>query len=74
MFSAASCHSGGGNTFYGIDEIKQIIIKNKTLNELLKIKKKELEDLDKQLDVYKAKMESLLMSQAELIKEINKDD
>ncbi len=37
-------------------------------------KKKELENLQKQFDVYKAKMESLLISQLELIKEINKDD
>ena len=37
-------------------------------------KKKALEDLQKQFDIYKAKMESLLISQLELIKEINKDD
>lgn len=37
-------------------------------------KKKELEDLEKQFDVYKAKMESLLISQLELLKEINKTD
>lgn len=37
-------------------------------------KKKELEDIQKQFDVYKAKMESLLISQLELIKEINKED
>ena len=37
------------------------------------MKKKELEDLQKQFDVYKAKMESLLISQLELIKDINKD-
>lgn len=37
------------------------------------IKKKELEDLQKQFDVYKAKMESLLISQLELLKETNKD-
>lgn len=35
-------------------------------------KKKELDDIQKQFDVYKAKMESLLISQLELIKEINK--
>ena len=35
-------------------------------------KKREMEDLEKQLDVYKAKMESLLISQLELIKDINK--
>ena len=37
-------------------------------------KKKELEDIKKQFDIYKAKMESLLISQLELIKDINKDD
>ena len=37
-------------------------------------KKKELENVQKQFDVYKAKMESLLISQLELLKEINKDD
>ena len=36
-------------------------------------KKKELEDVKKQFDVYKAKMESLLISQLELLKEINAD-
>lgn len=38
------------------------------------MKKKELEDVQKQFDIYKAKMESLLISQLELIKEINKND
>ena len=37
-------------------------------------KRKELEDINKQFDVYKAKMESLLISQLELLKEVNKDD
>ena len=37
-------------------------------------KKKELEDVKKQFDIYKAKMESLLISQLELLKDINKDD
>ena len=37
------------------------------------LKKKELEDAQKQFDIYKAKMESLLISQLELLKEINKD-
>lgn len=41
-------------------------------NEIL-LKKKELEDLQKQFDIYKAKMESLLISQLELIKEVNKE-
>ena len=37
------------------------------------MKKKELEDLQKQFDVYKAKMESLLISQLELLKDSNKE-
>ena len=37
------------------------------------IKQKELADLQKQFDVYKAKMESLLISQLELIKDMKKD-
>ena len=36
-------------------------------------KKQALEDMQKKFDIYKAKMESLLISQLELIKEINKD-
>ena len=36
-------------------------------------KQKELEELQKQFDVYNAKMESLLISQLELLKEVNKD-
>ena len=36
-------------------------------------KKREMEDLEKQLDVYKTKMESLLISQLELLKDVNKD-
>jgi len=39
----------------------------------IKSKKKELDELKKQFDVYKAKMESLLISQLELIKDINED-
>lgn len=42
-------------------------------NEII-AKKKELEDVKKQFDIYKAKMESLLISQLELLKDINKDD
>ena len=42
------------------------------LEQQLIIKKKEYEDLQKQFDVCKAKMESLLISQLELIKDINK--
>ena len=38
------------------------------------LKTKELEDVKKQFDIYKAKMESLLISQLELLKDVNKDD
>lgn len=41
-------------------------------NQIL-MKRKELEDIQKKFDIYKAKMEALLISQLELIKEINKD-
>lgn len=37
-------------------------------------KRRELEDLENQFEVYKARMESLLISQLELLKEINKMD
>lgn len=43
------------------------------LEQQITIKTKELDDLQKQFDVYKAKMESLLISQLELIKDVNKD-
>ena len=42
-------------------------------NEIV-LKQKELDDLQKQFDIYKAKMESLLISQLELLKEISKDN
>lgn len=44
-----------------------------SLEQQIVMRKKELEDIQKQFDVYKAKMESLLISQLELIKEINKE-
>lgn len=37
-------------------------------------KRREIDDVKKQFDIYKAKMESLLISQLELIKDINKED
>ena len=40
----------------------------------IKLKEKALEDLQKQIDIYKAKMESLLISQLELLKESVKDN
>ena len=43
------------------------------LEQQITIKTKELDDLKKQMDVYKAKMESLLISQLELLKDVNKD-
>ena len=49
----------------------------KTINELdnqICIKEKELDDLKKQFDIYKAKMESLLISQLELIKDIHDEE
>ena len=44
------------------------------LNNELILKTKEVDDVKKQFDIYKAKMESLLISQLELLKDINKDD
>ena len=49
----------------------------KKLDEIEKqiaIKEERFEEVKKQFDVYRAKMESLLISQEELIKEINKED
>ena len=43
------------------------------LNNEIIMKQKELEDVKKQFDIYKAKMESLLISQLELLKDVNKD-
>ena len=43
------------------------------LNHEIKMKQIELDDIKKQFDIYKAKMESLLISQLELLKDINKD-
>ena len=43
------------------------------LNAEIAGKKRELEEVKKQLDVYKAKMEALLISQLEIIKDINKE-
>ena len=44
-----------------------------SLTNQITLKRKELEDVQREFDVYKAKMESLLISQLELLKEINKD-
>ena len=53
-----------GNARKSLDDLGQEIL----------IKKKEMEDIKKQFEVYKAKMESLLISQLELLKDINKED
>ena len=44
--------------------------------ERIKIKQiqKELEDIKRQFEVYKAKMESLLISQLELLKDVNNEE
>ena len=43
------------------------------LNQEIIQKQKALEDIKKQFDIYKAKMESLLIAQLELLKEVNKN-
>lgn len=43
------------------------------LNTQIMIKEKEIDELKKQFNVYKAKMESLLISQLELIKDMAED-
>ncbi len=40
----------------------------------IKDKKRELEELQRQFDIYKAKMESLLISQLELLKDMNNEN
>lgn len=44
------------------------------LSNEIAVKEQALEDIKKQFDIYKAKMESLLISQLELLKEVNKDE
>ncbi len=53
-----------GNAQKTVDDLEQEIV----------MKKKELEDVKKQFDIYKAKMEALLISQLELLKDVNKED
>ena len=56
---------------------KELLEANKKIEELnneITIKEQALDDLKKQFDIYKAKMESLLISQLELLKEVNKDN
>lgn len=57
-----------------INDAKMSASKEATkLEQEIAMKKKELEDTQKQFDIYKAKMESLLIAQLEMLKEINKD-
>ena len=44
------------------------------LNTQIMLKEKEIDELKKQFSVYKAKMESLLISQLELIKDMNEGE
>ena len=58
-----------------VDEAKSSAQKKvDELNNEIVLKQKELDDVKKQFDIYKAKMESLLISQLELLKEVNKED
>ncbi|MBE5805468.1 MAG: DivIVA domain-containing protein [Clostridiales bacterium] len=45
-----------------------------SLNQSIVLKKREIDEIEKQFDIYKAKMESLLISQLELIKDMKKDN
>jgi len=44
------------------------------LNSEIKAKQQQLDDVRQKFDVYKAKMESLLISQFEILKEMNKEE
>ncbi|MBQ8206159.1 MAG: DivIVA domain-containing protein [Bacilli bacterium] len=52
------------NAIKSVDEINKQTVE----------KKMQLDDAKKQFDVYKAKMEALLISQLELLKDMNKED
>lgn len=45
-----------------------------SINQSIVFKKRELDETEKQFDIYKAKMESLLISQLELIKDMKKEN
>lgn len=45
-----------------------------SLNQSITLKQREKDEMEKQFDIYKAKMESLLISQLELIKDMKKDN
>jgi len=51
------------NALRAVDELEQQI----------RMKEKQYNDVRKQFDIYKAKMESLLISQSELIREMNQE-
>lgn len=44
------------------------------LNTQILVKQKELDDLKRQIEVFKAKMESLLISQLEILKDVNPNE
>ena len=44
------------------------------INQEISLKRAELEDAKKQFDIYKAKMEALLISQLEILKDVNNED
>ena len=44
------------------------------LEQEIRVKEQQFNELKKQFDIYKAKMEALLISQSELIKEMNKEE
>ena len=44
------------------------------INQEINLKRAELEDAKKQFDIYKAKMEALLISQLEILKDVNNED
>ena len=52
------------NALRAVDELEQQI----------RMKEQQYSDAKKQFDIYKAKMEALLISQSEIIKEMNKED
>ena len=45
-----------------------------SINQSIVLKKREMDEMEKQFDIYKAKMESLLISQLELIKDMKKEN
>ena len=69
------CHKR--NHTYNVVENAKYLCKCLNLDEIntqLIIKEKEIDELKKQFSVYKAKMESLLISQLELLKDMNGEE